>query len=157
MSARELTGDRVADSLRCALVVSDFNPLVTRRLLNQALATLRECGADDGQLTVVRVPGGFELPLVAKRLALTGQFEVIICLGAVIRGDTSHYDLVCDAAASGISRASLETGVPIIFGVVTAETVEQALERSGPGELNRGRAAAFAAVEMATLLRRLKA
>jgi 6,7-dimethyl-8-ribityllumazine synthase len=154
---RTFTGEQTADGVRCGLVVSDFNPLVTRRLLEQALAALEEQGADRRQLAVVRVPGAFELPLVAKRLAVTGQYDVIICLGAVIRGETSHYDLVCDVAARGISQASLETGVPIIFGVVTAETLEQALERSGPGALNRGRAAARAAVEMATLLRQLKA
>lgn len=154
---RILKGEQSAQGLRCALVVSEFNPVVTRRLLEQALATLEERGADQRQLTVAWVPGAFELPLVAKRLAVTGQFEAIICLGAVIRGETSHDELVCEAAARGISQASLETGIPIIFGVVTAETVEQALERSGPGELNRGRAATLAAIEMVTLIRRLKA
>jgi len=153
---RTLKGEQSAGGVRCALVASEFNPLVTQRLLDQALATLQERGADRQQLTVVRVPGAFELPLIAKRLAVTGQFDVIICLGAVIRGETSHYDLICDAAARGISQASMETGIPIIFGVVTAETTEQALERSGPGELNRGRSVALAAIEMATLIRQLK-
>jgi len=152
-----LKGDQAAGGLRCALVVSSFNEAVTGRLLERALTTLREQGADPGQLTVVRVPGAVELPLTAKRLALTGRFEAIICLGAIIRGDTSHYELVCDMAARGISQASLETGVPVIFGVVTTETVEQALERARPGALDRGRAAALAAIEMATLFRRLKA
>jgi 6,7-dimethyl-8-ribityllumazine synthase len=152
-----LKGDLAAEGLRCALVVSTFNETITGRLLDHALKTLREHGADPGQLTVVRVPGAVELPLTAKRLALTGRFEAIICLGAVIRGDTSHYELVCDIAARGISHASLETGVPVIFGVVTTETIEQALERSRAGALDRGRAAALAAIEMATLFRRLKA
>ena len=150
-------GDHSAVGLRCALVVSEFNPLVTHRLLDHALATLEEQGADRRQLTVAWVPGAFELPLVAKRLALTGRFEVVICLGAVIRGETSHYDLVCDVATRGISRASLETGIPVICGLVTTDTVDQALERSAPGNINRGRAAALAAIEMATLIRRLKA
>ncbi|HTP42676.1 MAG TPA: 6,7-dimethyl-8-ribityllumazine synthase [Nitrospiria bacterium] len=152
-----LQGDLSAGGLRCALIVSTFNETVTGRLLERALITLREQGADPGQLTVVRVPGAVELPLTAKRLALTGRFDVIICLGAVIRGETSHYDLVCDIAARGINQASMETGVPVIFGVVTAETMEQALERARPGPRDRGRAAALAAIEMATLFRRLKA
>jgi 6,7-dimethyl-8-ribityllumazine synthase len=152
-----LKGDLAAGGLRCALVVSAFNETVTERLLERVLSTLQEQGADAGLLTVVRVPGAVELPLTAKRLALTGRFEVIICLGAVIRGDTSHYELVCDMAARGISQASLETGVPVVFGVVTAETMEQALERARPGVLDRGRAAALTAIEMATLFRRLKA
>jgi 6,7-dimethyl-8-ribityllumazine synthase len=152
-----LKGDLAAEGLRCALIVSAFNATVTDRLLDRALATLQECGADPDELTVVRVPGAVELPLTAKRLALTGRFEVIICLGAVIRGDTSHYDLVCDMAARGIGQAALETGVPVVFGIVTAETMEQALERSRAGPLDRGRASALAAIEMATLFRRLKA
>ena len=154
---RVIKGDQTAATLRCAIVVSTFNETVTGRLLERAVATLREQGADLDHVTVIRVPGAMELPVTAKRLALTGRFEAIICLGAVIRGETSHYDLVCDVAARGISQASLETGVPIIFGVVTAETVEQALERSRPGALDRGRAAALAAIEMTTLFRRLKA
>lgn len=149
-------GDQTANGLRCALVVSTFNGRVTDGLFERAVATLKERGADLAQITVVQVPGAVELPLTAKRLALTGRFEVIICLGAVIRGETSHYDLVCDIAARGINQASMETGVPVIFGVVTADTVEQALERSRAGDLDRGRDAALAAIEMATLFRRLK-
>jgi len=152
-----LHGDHAANGLRFALVVSSFNGTVTGRLCERALATLREQGADFEQVTVVQVPGAVELPLTAKRLALTGRFEAIICLGAVIRGETSHYDLVCDVAARGINQASMETGVPIIFGVVTAESAEQALERSRAGALDRGRDSALAAIEMATLFRRLKA
>lgn len=152
-----LKGDLAAGGLRCALVVSTFNETVTERLLERALSTLQERGADPGQLTVVRVPGAVELPVTAKRLAITGRFEAIICLGAVIRGETSHYELVCDIAARGIGQASMETGVPVVFGVVTAETMEQALERARPGALDRGRAAALAAIEMATLFRQLKA
>lgn len=153
---QSLKGDHSVSGLRCALVVSEFNPLVTHGLLEQALLTLEAQGMDRRELTVVWVPGAFELPLVAKRLAVTGRFEVIICLGAIIRGETAHYDLICDTTARGISQASLETGIPIIFGVVTTETVDQALERSTPGSLNRGRAAALAAIEMATLIRQLK-
>jgi 6,7-dimethyl-8-ribityllumazine synthase len=152
-----IQGDQNANGLRCALVVSSFNPTVTEGLLERALTTLRDRGADPGQITIVRVPGAVELPVTAKRLALTRRFDVIICLGAVIRGDTSHYDLVCETAARGISQASLETGVPVIFGVVTTETLEQALERSRTGRLDRGRDAALAAIEMATLFKRLKA
>lgn len=152
-----IQGDQNPNGLRCALVVSSFNSTVTEGLLERALATLRERGADPGQITIVRVPGAVELPVTAKRLALTRRFEVIICLGAVIRGETSHYDLVCETVARGISQASLETGVPVIFGVVTAETLEQALERSRAGRLDRGRDAALAAIDMATLFRKLKA
>ncbi|MBI3621987.1 MAG: 6,7-dimethyl-8-ribityllumazine synthase [Nitrospirae bacterium] len=152
-----IQGDQHAGGFHFALVVSAFNATVTDGLLERALATLRERGADPGHLTIVRVPGAVELPLTAKRLALTRRFEAVICLGAVVRGETSHYDLVCETAARGISQVALETGVPVIFGVVTAETLEQALERSRAGRLDRGRDAALAAIEMATLFRRLKA
>jgi len=154
---RRIHGDHDARECRIALAVSDFNPLVSRRLVEQATAALVEQGADAGELTVAHVPGAFELPLIAKRLALTRRYDAVICLGAVIRGETSHYDLICEAAARGISQASLETGVPIIFGVLTTETLEQALERSAPGERNRGRAAALAAIEMVSVIRKIKA
>ena len=149
-------GQETLSDLRCALVVSEFNPLVTERLLQEARSTLEQQGVNTGQLTVAWVPGALELPLAAKRLAVTGRYEVIICLGAIIRGETSHYELVSEATARGISQVSLDTGIPVIFGVVTAETVDQALERARPGSHNRGRQAACAAIKMASVIRQIK-
>ena len=151
-----IRGHRSAHGLRFALVASVFNELVTRQLVDQALTTLLTCGADRREVIVSWVPGAFELPLIAKRLAVTGRYDAVLCLGAVIRGETSHDQLVSETAAHGISQVALETGVPVIFGVVTAETMDQALERASVGKQNRGRSAALAAVEMATLIRQLK-
>jgi 6,7-dimethyl-8-ribityllumazine synthase len=144
-----------AKGLRIALLASRFNETITKSLLEGALSALRRHGLDDASITVAWVPGAFELPLTAKRLADSGEFDAIVCLGAVIRGATSHYDYVCSQAATGIARVSLDTGVPVIFGVLTTENIEQAIERSGTKAGNKGFDSAVAAIEMADLLRQL--
>jgi 6,7-dimethyl-8-ribityllumazine synthase len=144
-----------AKGLRIALLASRFNETITKSLLEGALSALRRHGLDDASITVAWVPGAFELPLTAKRLADSGEFDAIVCLGAVIRGATSHYDYVCSQAAAGIARVSLETGVPVIFGVLTTENIELAIERSGTKAGNKGFDSAVASIEMADLLRQL--
>jgi 6,7-dimethyl-8-ribityllumazine synthase len=144
-----------ATGLRIAVLASRFNETITKSLLDGAMSALRRHGLDDASITVAWVPGAFELPLTAKRLASSGEYDAIVCLGAVIRGATTHYDYVCSQAASGIARASLDTGVPIIFGVLTTENIEQAIERSGTKAGNKGFDSAVAAIEMADLLRQL--
>ncbi len=136
---------------RFAIIAAKFNVEIVDKLLAGAVATLREHGVPDTAVEVVWVPGAFELPLVAKTLAATGNYAAVICLGAVIRGDTDHYDYVCQAATHGILQAGMETGVPIIFGVLTCDTEEQALERTGGAHGNKGADAAIAAIEMARL------
>jgi 6,7-dimethyl-8-ribityllumazine synthase len=152
-----LEGQLAAQGLRFAIVVSRFNSLVTQRLLEGALDALRRHGADENAITVVYVPGSFEIPLAAKRLAQSGAFDAVICLGCIIRGDTPHFEYVASEAAKGIAQVALETGVPTIFGVVTADTLEQALERAGAKAGNRGFEAAMTAMEMANLMRQLSA
>ena len=144
-----------AAGLRVAIVASRFNETITRQLLEGALSGLRRCGLDDAGTTVAWVPGAFELPLAARRLAASGEFDAVIALGAVIRGATAHFDHVAGQAAAGLARAALDTGVPVIFGVLTTDTIEQAIERSGTKAGNKGFDAALAAVEMADLLRQL--
>jgi 6,7-dimethyl-8-ribityllumazine synthase len=144
-----------ATGLRIALLASRFNETITKSLLEGALSALRRHGLDDASITIAWVPGAFELPMTAKRLADSGEFDAIVCLGAVIRGATTHYDYVCGQAAAGIARVALDTGVPVIFGVLTTENIEQAIERSGTKAGNKGFDAAVAAIEMADLLRQL--
>lgn len=154
---RTIKGSHLAGDARFAVVVSRFNELVTERLLAGALDALERQGADVDDATVVWCPGAVEIPLVAKKLAETGEFDAVICLGAVIRGATPHFDLVCSAVTSGTTQATLETGIPVIFGVITTETVEQALERAGSKSGNKGSDAALAAIEMVNLLREISA
>ncbi len=142
--------------LRIGLVASRFNGAVVENLVRGAREALRECGVAEGDVELVWVPGSFELPLAAKKMAESGAYQAIVCLGCVIRGGTSHYDLVCAEAARGISNVSLATGVPAIFAVVTADTMEQAKERSGAKMDNKGYEGGLAAVEMATLVRSLE-
>lgn len=140
---------------RFAIVAARFNEDITNRLLDSALAGLRERGVPDSSVKVVRVPGSFEIPLVAKELALSGKYDAIICLGCVIRGDTRHFELVADGCAAGIRQVSLECRVPLIFGVQAVENMEQALDRVGR-KMDRGREAAAEAIEMANLLRTMR-
>ncbi len=140
---------------RFAVVVSRFNELVTKELLDGALSGLRRHGVADEDVDVAWVPGAFETPLVAKRLAGSGRYAAVVCLGAVIRGATSHFDYVAGQAAGGVARAALDTGVPVIFGIVTTETLEQAMDRAGAKSGNKGYDAALAAIEMVDLLARL--
>lgn len=148
-------GTPEAHARRFAVAVSRFNDVVTTRLLDGALAAFRRHGADDEDLEVAWAPGAFELPLVALRLARSGQFDAVVCLGAVIRGETAHFEYVAGECARGVQRVGLETGVPCIFGVLTTETLEQALDRAGGAHGNKGWDAATAAMEMAALLESL--
>ena len=149
---KELSGDLNGQGLRVAVVVARFNELVTRPLLNAAIGTLTRYGVVDDDINVVWVPGAFELPVVAKSLAKTNRFDAIVCLGAVIRGETGHYDMVAGNAARGISQVGVDTGVPTIFGVLTTENMDQALNRAGGKAGNMGANAAVAAIETARLV-----
>ena len=149
----EWQGAQRAAGCRFAIVVSRFNPDITAGLLAGAREALTEADVPTDDVTVVRVPGAFELPLAAQRLAETGQFDAVICLGCLIKGDTMHFEYIAEAATRGIAEINLSTGVPVTFGLLTTLTDEQAQVRAQPGAGNKGREAAQAAVEMATLLR----
>ena len=146
-----------ASGLRFAIVVSRFNETITRSLLEGARDCLRRHGADERTLAVAWVPGAFEIPLVAQRLARSGQFDAVICLGAVIRGATAHFEHVAGQAAAGVARVALDTGIPVAFGILTTETIEQAVERAGTKAGNKGFDAALSAIEMVNLLRQISA
>ncbi len=141
--------------MKFALVVGRFNELISTRLYEGALDCLRRHDVADGDVDSAWVPGAFEMPLVAKRLAEAGKYDAVICLGAVIRGGTPHFDYVAGEAAKGIAKVSLDTGVPVVFGVLTTDTIEQAVERAGTKGGNKGWAAASTALEMANLGRAL--
>lgn len=149
----ELQGSRHAAGCRFAVVVASFNAEVTAGLLQGALETLEQAEVSSDDITIVRVPGAFEIPLAAMRLAETGQFDAIVTIGCLIKGDTMHFEYIASACSQGIIQASTATGIPIAFGVLTTLTEEQAAERSGSGPENKGREAALAAIEMATLFR----
>jgi 6,7-dimethyl-8-ribityllumazine synthase len=138
---------------RFALVAARFNELIVDALVSGALDGLRRHGVADSAVDVVRVPGSFEIPVVAQRLAASQNYAAVICLGAVIRGETDHYDHVANATASGVAQAALATGVPVIFGVLTCDTLEQAMNRAGAKSGNKGFEAAMAAIEMVNLLK----
>lgn len=142
---------------RFAVVVARFNELVTKQLLEGALDGFRRHGVADEDVHVTWVPGSFEAPVAAKRLAASGRYAAVVCLGAVIRGATPHFDYVAGQAAAGVARASLDTGVPVIFGIVTTDTLEQAMDRAGAKSGNKGYHAALAAIEMADLMARFDA
>jgi 6,7-dimethyl-8-ribityllumazine synthase len=150
-----IEGAGAAAGLRFAIIRSRFNEDVTKRLLEGALDALRVGGVRDEAIDVVVVPGAFEIPLVASKLARSRRYDALICLGAVIRGETPHFDYISAEVSRGIARASYDCGLPIIFGVLTANTDEQADARSGKGRGNRGYEAAVSAIEMATLMKRL--
>ncbi|MFN2568967.1 MAG: 6,7-dimethyl-8-ribityllumazine synthase [Candidatus Dormibacteria bacterium] len=145
-----------ASGMRFGIVVGRFNDFVAQRLLEGAVDALVRHGAKDGDLTVTWVPGSFEIPLVARELAEHGAVDAVVCLGVVIRGDTPHFELVAGGAATGIASVATSTGVPATLGVVTAETLEQAMDRAGGKQGNKGADAALAAVEMVSLLRSLR-
>lgn len=151
----ELQGGSNGEGLRIAVVVATFNDFITSKLLEGALAALDRHGVRDGDITVARVPGSFELPLAAKKLAESARHDAVICLGAVIRGETDHYEHVAGEAAKGIANASINGGLPVIFGVLTTDTLEQAINRAGGKQGNNGYNAALAAIEMANLMRAL--
>ena len=153
--ATEKKGNLNAKGLRLAIVVSRFNSFITERLLAGALDVLVRAGAGDKQVEVVRVPGSFEIPVAAKRLAETGRYHALVCLGCIIRGQTQHFDYISAEVTRGIQLAAVETGVPIAFGVLTTDTLEQAIDRAGAKSGNKGADAALSAVEMATLLQKV--
>lgn len=155
MRYQVIQGNYNATSLRIAIAISRFNSTITQPLLEGAIDALARHNISLENITVVWVPGSFELPLIAQTLADTGKFDAIICLGAIIQGSTDHYDHVCSQTAAGIAKASQECGIPIIFGVLTTQTVEQALERAGLKAGNKGFDAAMAAIEMANVMRRI--
>ncbi len=153
--SKSYEGSLVADGLRFGIVASRFNDLITRRLLSGAMDALTRHGAKEEQIEVVWVPGAFELPLAAQRLAQSGRYDAVICLAAIIRGATPHFGYVASETAKGIAQASLRSGLPVIYGVVTADTIEQAVERAGTKAGNRGADAARSAIEMTNLMRSL--
>ena len=152
---KTLEGDQNARGLRIGIVVSRFNEFITDNLLSGALEVLGQYGVDDGDLKVIKVPGAFELPQAAKKLCSAGNLDAVICLGAVIRGDTSHFDYICAETSRGIGQVGLEFNVPVLFGVLTTDNLDQAVARSGAGSSNKGRETAKAAIEMATLYKKL--
>lgn len=149
------SGNLSGAGMRIALVCGRFNDLITERLVAGARDALLRHGVDEASITEVWAPGSFEIPLVAKRLAASGEVDAVVTLGAVIRGATGHYDVVAGQCASGVQAAQLETGVPIVFGVLTTDTIEQAIERAGTKAGNKGYECAVTAIEMVDLLRQL--
>ncbi|RAK22235.1 6,7-dimethyl-8-ribityllumazine synthase [Anoxybacillus vitaminiphilus] len=148
-----IEGNLVGTGLKIGIVVSRFNEFITGKLLSGAMDGLKRHSVDENDITVVWVPGAFEIPLMAKKMAESGKFDAVITLGAVIRGATSHYDYVCNEVAKGVSHAALSTGTPVIFGVLTTDTIEQAIERAGTKAGNKGWEAAVSAIEMGNVLR----
>lgn len=150
-----IEGNLVATDLKIGIVVGRFNDFIGSRLLDGAVDTLKRHGANESDITLAWVPGAFEIPLVAKKMAASGKYDAVITLGAVIRGATSHYDYVCSEVAKGVSSAADSTGVPVMFGVLTVDTIEQAIERAGTKAGNKGAEVAVGAVEMANLVKQL--
>ncbi|RIL11459.1 MAG: 6,7-dimethyl-8-ribityllumazine synthase [Proteobacteria bacterium] len=150
-----IEGQLTASGIKVGVVLARFNSFITEALLSGALDCLQRHGVKDPDITIVKVPGSFELPLACRKLAQTGGVDAVIALGAIIRGATTHYDLVCSEAAKGVAQAGMETGVPVIFGVITTDTIEQAIERAGTKAGNKGADAALAAIEMVNVMREL--
>jgi 6,7-dimethyl-8-ribityllumazine synthase len=151
----EIKGQLKAGKGNYAIVVSRFNELITSKLLGGAIDSLQRHGADDSQITVVWVPGAIEISIVAKKLAKSGKYAAVICIGAVIRGGTSHYDYVCQQVSRGVGQVNMECDVPAIFGVLTCDTIEQAIERAGTKAGNAGSNAAMVAIEMVNVLEQI--
>jgi 6,7-dimethyl-8-ribityllumazine synthase len=150
-----IEGDLMATGRSFGIVASRFNDFIVRPLLDGALDAIKRHGGDLGAVDVVWVPGSYEVPLTAKRLALSGRFDAVVCLGAVIRGATAHFDYVAGGVASGVSTVALETNLPVVFGVITTDTIEQAIERAGTKAGNKGFEAAVTAIEMVSVLERV--
>lgn len=153
---KTIEGDLQCRELRFAILAARFNEFIVDQLVRGALDTLKRHGASDKQIEVVRVPGAFDMPLVARRLAHSKRYDAIIALGAVIKGATAHFDYVAGECAGGLARVAQDTGVPVAFGVLTTDTIEQAIERSGTKAGNKGADAAITAIELANLLRRIE-
>jgi 6,7-dimethyl-8-ribityllumazine synthase len=156
LQPRKIDGELTASGFRFGILVSRFNSFITERLLAAATDALQRAGASDQGVDVVHVPGAFELPLASKKLAATGRYDALIAIGCVLRGETSHYDYVCSETARGLQLAQMDTGLPIIFCVLTCDTLEQAIDRAGLKGGNKGFEAGLAAIEMAQLSRKLR-
>ena len=152
---RTLEGKVVAEGILIGIVVARFNEFITSKLLGGAVDGLVRHGMNEEDIDVAWVPGAFEIPLIAKKMAKSGKYDAVIALGAVIRGSTSHYDYVCNEVSKGVAAASMESGVPVMFGVVTTENIEQAIERAGTKAGNKGYDCALGAIEMVNLIRNL--
>lgn len=150
-----IEGDQNARGLRFGIVVSRFNDFITGNLLTGALEALQKAGVDEPDIKILKVPGAFELPQAAKKLCSSGSFDAIVCLGAVIRGETPHFDYICAETSRGIGQAGLEFNVPVLFGVLTTENLDQAVARSSSGPSNKGCETAMAAIEMASLYKKI--
>lgn len=150
---KSFSGKLYSNNFRIAIVVSRFNEFITSKLLSGAVDGLRRMNVNEQDISIAYVPGAFEIPLIAKKLAKTNRFDAVICLGAVIRGSTSHYDFVCSEVSKGISNVMLENEMPVIFGVLTTDTIEQAIERAGTKSGNKGFEAAQSAIEMISLIK----
>ena len=153
---RTLEGKLVAEDMKVGIVAARFNEFITNKLLGGTLDGLTRHDVREEDIEVAWVPGAFEIPLIAARMAKSGKYDAVICLGAVIRGSTSHYDYVCNEVSKGIASVSLETGVPVLFGVLTTENIEQAIERAGTKAGNKGYDCALSAVEMVNLIREME-
>jgi 6,7-dimethyl-8-ribityllumazine synthase len=151
-----IEGNLNAEGKKFGIIVARFNSFVCEKLLEGAIDSLVRSGAAEADIDVARVPGAFELPLVTKKMAASGKYDAIICLGAVIRGATPHFDVVVNEASKGVAQVGLESGLPVLFGVLTTETIEQAIERSGTKAGNKGAEVAVAAIEMANLVGKLQ-
>jgi len=152
---RKFEGELQAEGLKFAIIVSRFNDFITSKLLDGAVDALVRHGSSEKNIDVIKVPGAFEIPLIAKIVAEKKSYDAVICLGTVIRGATPHFDYVAGEAAKGIATASMETGIPIAFGVITSDNIEQAVERAGSKSGNKGWDAAMVAIEMAQLIKKL--
>ncbi len=151
-----IEGNMIAKGKKFAIVASRFNDFITKELISGCIDTLVRHGAQENDLSVTRVPGAFEIPLIAQKIAKSKSYDAVICLGTVIRGSTPHFDYIASEVSKGIAKVSLDTGTPVIFGVITADTIEQAVERAGTKDGNKGKDAALSAIEMANLLSQLK-
>ena len=150
---RVLEGKVVAEGIRVGIVASRFNEFITNKLVGGALDGLKRHNVDEAQVDVAWVPGAFEIPLIASKMAKSGKYDAVICVGAVIRGNTSHYDYVCNEVSKGIASVSLDSGIPVLFGILTTENIEQAIERAGTKAGNKGYDCALSAIEMVNLMR----
>ena len=153
--AKVIEGNLIVKGKKFGIIASRFNDFMTKQLVSGCMDTLVRHGADDDDLTIVWVPGAFEIPAVAGKMAQTKAYDAVICLGTVIRGQTPHFDFVASEAAKGIAKVAQDSGIPVIFGVITADTIEQAIERAGAKDGNKGKDAALNAIEMANLVEKL--
>ncbi|HBU08122.1 MAG: 6,7-dimethyl-8-ribityllumazine synthase [Omnitrophica WOR_2 bacterium GWB2_45_9] len=153
---KTIEGNLIAKGKKFVIAASRFNDFITKQLIDGCLDTLIRHGADKEKIELVYVPGAFEIPLIAQKLARTKGFDAVICLGAVIRGSTPHFDYVASEVSKGVAQVSLDTGIPVIFGVITADTIEQAIERAGTKDGNKGKDAAISAIEMVNLITQIK-